>query len=136
MTASTLIILNPHAGSGRAAIWREIEPMLWRHMGEMIVTVTQHPDEVARHVEQAYAVGVRRVIALGGDGTNYALVNALASFNQKYAGELPMILRQYPGWHGARLGARARDALHRCQQHRPLDHPRHAHADRCWQSQF
>ncbi|MBE2268416.1 MAG: diacylglycerol kinase family lipid kinase [Anaerolinea sp.] len=97
MTATTLIILNPHAGSGRAGeIWREIEPTLWAHMGEMIVAVTENADEVARHVEKAYAVGVRRVIALGGDGTNHALVNALAHFNQQYAGDSPMIYGNIP----------------------------------------
>lgn len=95
MTSNTLIILNPHAGGGRAgAIWREIEPTLWKHMGDLIVAVTQHPNEVARHIEQAYAVGVRRVIALGGDGTNHALVNALADFNQQQSE--PMIYGNIP----------------------------------------
>ena len=96
MTSSTLIILNPHAGGGRAgAIWREIEPTLWKHMGDLIVAVTQHPNEVARHIEQAYTVGVRRVIALGGDGTNHALVNALAAFNQQRPTD-PMIYGNIP----------------------------------------
>lgn len=96
MTSSTLIILNPHAGGGRAgAIWREMEPTLWKHMGDLIVAVTQHPNEVARHIEQAYTVGVRRVIALGGDGTNHALVNALAAFNQQCPTD-PMIYGNIP----------------------------------------
>ncbi len=63
-------------------------------MGEVIVAVTQHPDEVARHIQQAYNVGVRRVIALGGDGTNHSLVNALAEFNQKH--NPPMIYGNIP----------------------------------------
>ncbi|MBK8031737.1 MAG: diacylglycerol kinase family lipid kinase [Chloroflexi bacterium] len=96
MTSSTLIILNPHAGGGRAGtVWREIEPILWNHMGDLIVAVTQHPNEVARHIEQAYTVGVRRVIALGGDGTNHSLVNALAVFNQQHPDE-PMIYGNIP----------------------------------------
>ena len=64
-------------------------------MGDLIVAVTQHPNEVARHIEQAYTVGVRRVIALGGDGTNHSLVNALAVFNQQHPDE-PMIYGNIP----------------------------------------
>lgn len=97
MTANTLIILNPHAGSGRAgALWREIEPTLWRHMGDMVVAVTQHPDEVANHIEQAHIVGIRRVIALGGDGTNHFLVNALTRFNERVSPAERMVYGNIP----------------------------------------
>jgi diacylglycerol kinase (ATP) len=95
--SKTLIILNPHAANGHAGrVWREVEPLLWRELGELIVAVTQNADEVARHLEQAYQVGVRRVIAIGGDGTNHALVNALTAFNLAQAGDSPMIYGNIP----------------------------------------
>jgi len=81
----TLIILNPNAGSGRAGkLWSKIEPMLWEELGELVVAVTQNPDEVARHLESARAANLTRVIAIGGDGTNHALINELARINRLY----------------------------------------------------
>lgn len=76
----TLIILNPHAGGGRAGkLWTEIEPLLWQELGELVIAVTQRAADVAEHLDKAYAAGVRRVVSIGGDGTNHALVNALAA---------------------------------------------------------
>jgi YegS/Rv2252/BmrU family lipid kinase len=80
----TLIILNPKAGSGRAGtVWRELEPVLWQTLGELMVAITQHPEEVALHLDKAQQAGLTRVIAIGGDGTNHALVNALAELNAR-----------------------------------------------------
>lgn len=82
--SKTLIILNPHAGSGRAGkIWTELEPLLWDVLGELVVAITQHPGEVAQHLDKAYASGLTRVISIGGDGTNHALVNVLAELNER-----------------------------------------------------
>ncbi len=93
----TLIILNPHAAGGRAGkMWTELEPQLWKILGDIIVTITHHPDEVAEHLDKAYAVGVRRVISIGGDGTNHALVNALVRFNLQFAGDDPMVYGMLP----------------------------------------
>ncbi len=79
----TLIILNPHAGSGRAGrLWVRIEPLLWDALGELVVAITQHPEEVAPHLDKARAAGLTRVIAIGGDGTNHALVNSLMRLNE------------------------------------------------------
>lgn len=74
----TLIVLNPHAGSGRAGrIWHEIEPLLWEELGDLVVAVTNHPEEVAEHLDKARDAGLTRVIAIGGDGTNHAIINAI-----------------------------------------------------------
>ncbi len=87
----TLIILNPHAGSGRAGrLWSKIEPLLWQELGELVVAVTQRPEEIAPHLESARAAGLTRVIAIGGDGTNHSLVNELVRLNQRHPGSLPM----------------------------------------------
>lgn len=81
---TTLIILNPHAAGGRAgALWKQLEPLLWERLGELLVVVTQHASEVGERLDHAYASGVRRVISIGGDGTNHALVNALIAQNQR-----------------------------------------------------
>lgn len=82
--SKTLIILNPHAGSGRAGrVWTELEPLLWKNLGELVVAITQRVEEVAQHLDKAYASGLTRVISIGGDGTNHALVNALADLNAR-----------------------------------------------------
>lgn len=95
--AKTLIVLNPHAGSGRAGrLWREIEPLLWQQLGELVVAVTQRPDEVAQHIDKAYAVGITRIISIGGDGTNHALINALADFNAQHPQSNPLVYGMFP----------------------------------------
>lgn len=83
--SQTLIVLNPHAANGRAGqLWSSIEPILWDTLGDLVVAVTQSPDDVARHIHQAYEARLTRVISIGGDGTNHSLINALVSHNQKY----------------------------------------------------
>src|SRR6185369_17481557 len=95
--SKTLIVLNPHAGSGRAGrVWKELEPILWDKLGELVVAVTQNPDEVAPHLERAYASGLTRVISIGGDGTNHALVNALADLNERNPNGAQMVYGNLP----------------------------------------
>lgn len=93
----TLIILNPHAGNGRAGtLWREVEPMLWEQLGDLIVAVTDQPGEVAHHLDKAQAIGVSRVVSIGGDGTNHALINALAELNARHPNVSPMVYGNLP----------------------------------------
>ncbi len=95
--AKTLIVLNPHAGNGRAGrVWREVEPLLWEELGELIIAVTDRPDQVAQHLDKALAVGVTRVVSIGGDGTNHALINALAELNTRRPEAQPMIYGNLP----------------------------------------
>ncbi len=95
--AKTLIILNPHAGGGRAGrVWREVEPLLWQNLGDLIVAVTERPAEVAPHLDKAQAIGVTRVVSIGGDGTNHALINALAELNGRNPQGEPMIYGNLP----------------------------------------
>ena len=93
----TLIILNPHAGAGRAGrLWQEVEPLLWENLGELIVAVTEHPHEVAQHLDKAQAIGVTRVVSIGGDGTNHALINSLVELNTRNPTGEPMIYGNLP----------------------------------------
>lgn len=83
--SKTLIVLNPHAADGRAGkLWHQIEPMLWKQLGDIVVAITQNPQEVAEHIDQAYHSGLSRVISIGGDGTNHTLINALADLNTRF----------------------------------------------------
>jgi diacylglycerol kinase (ATP) len=93
----TLIVLNPHAGGGRAGrAWRDLEPLLWQQLGELVIAVTERQEEVALHLDKARAAGVERVIAIGGDGTNHALVNALARMNAQHPDAPPMVYGNLP----------------------------------------
>lgn len=95
--SKTLIILNPHASGGRAgAMWSELEPLLWEALGELVVAVTQRPEEVAEHLDKAYASGLTRVISVGGDGTNHALINALAALNERHPDGPKMVYGNLP----------------------------------------
>lgn len=95
--SKTLIILNPHAAGGRAGLlWKQLEPLLWQELGELVVAVTERPEEVAKHLDEAYACGLTRVVSVGGDGTNHALVNALAQHNQRNPTIPPMVYGSFP----------------------------------------
>jgi YegS/Rv2252/BmrU family lipid kinase len=93
----TLIVLNPNAGSGRAGrLWAQIEPLLWRELGELVVAVTLHPSELMPHLDKARAAGLTTVIAIGGDGTNHTLVNELVKLNKAHPDEPPMVFGSIP----------------------------------------
>ena len=94
MTNPTLVIVNPAAGGGRAGrIWTRLEPQMYASLGDLVIAVTEKPSDVAVHVKMAYTAGWRRVIAVGGDGTSHALVNALLALD---TGDDPMIFGQLP----------------------------------------
>ncbi len=95
--SKTLIILNPHAAGGRAGkLWTHIEPMLWDKLGELVLAVTQNPAEVTQHLDHAYASGLTRVISIGGDGTNHAMVNALADLRERHPDGDPITYGMLP----------------------------------------
>ncbi len=75
----TLIIINPHSAGGRAQrIFKKIEGRLFDAFGELLIAVTQRPQEVAEHLDAAVKADVSRLITIGGDGTNHVVLNALA----------------------------------------------------------
>jgi YegS/Rv2252/BmrU family lipid kinase len=96
-TERTLIILNPYAGGGRAGrLWSEVEPLLWEELGELVVAVTQHPEDVAEHLDKARDAGLTRVIAIGGDGTNHAIINAIQTLTIADSSAPKMTFGQLP----------------------------------------
>lgn len=96
--SGTLIVLNPHAASGRSRpIWAQIEPTLREHLqGDVVVAITERPADVPAHVAAAYASGLRQVISIGGDGTNHALVNALADWRHRHPDAEPIVYGNLP----------------------------------------
>ncbi|RMG88535.1 MAG: diacylglycerol kinase family lipid kinase [Chloroflexi bacterium] len=75
----TLVLINPNAASGRAeTIWQRMSAHVEAQMGALQVVITQQPDDVARYVDEAQQNGMTHILAVGGDGTNHALINALA----------------------------------------------------------
>ena len=75
----TLVIINPHTAGGRAQrIFKKIESRLFKSFGELLIAVTQRPQEVAGHLDTAARAGISHLITVGGDGTNHVVLNALA----------------------------------------------------------
>lgn len=74
----TLIIINPSAAGGKAVeIFKKVEDQIARVLGEFTSIISEKPEDLAGHVEFAAAAGIERLLAVGGDGTNHAIVNAL-----------------------------------------------------------
>ena len=107
MKECTLVIVNPFAGSGRAfRAWSKLEPMLIDAFGDLVVAITRHPEEIVEHLDKAYAAGLTRVIAVGGDGTAFTVMNAVLEFQKTLPpgqeilfGQLPMGTGQDFGRH-------------------------------------
>lgn len=77
----TLIVVNPNAANGHAGErWKRIEPILREQFGDLMIAITQSPDDVTHHIYQAYEAGLTRVISIGGDGTNHSVINGLAGY--------------------------------------------------------
>ena len=90
MRETYLAIVNPAAGGGRNA--KLLGPALERlHAGgiEVKVAATRAVGDATQIARDAYARGVRKFIAVGGDGTSYEIVNGL--FPQALAGERPTL---------------------------------------------
>lgn len=80
MTAvpSTLVVINPAAGSGRAAgTWNRLRRTAAR-LFPFDEATTRGPGDAQDVGRRAAAAGVRRILAVGGDGTLHELVNGLA----------------------------------------------------------
>lgn len=73
-----LAIVNPAAGGGRrGALLKPALDRLRAARLEIDVAPTKGRGHAAEIVREAYASGVRKFIAVGGDGTSYEIVNGL-----------------------------------------------------------
>ncbi|HLW85947.1 MAG TPA: diacylglycerol kinase family protein [Candidatus Sulfotelmatobacter sp.] len=90
MSESFLAIVNPAAGGGRSA--KMLAPALQRLRAggvEVEVAQTSAAGQATQIAREAYGRGVRRFIAVGGDGTSYEVVNGL--YPEALAGERPTL---------------------------------------------
>lgn len=79
-----LVILNPYAGSGTLRQFDTLKKALMNLCnGEMWVIVTMRVEDIATHLRHAADHGFDTVLAVGGDGTNLAIVNALIEMGEK-----------------------------------------------------
>ena len=73
-----LAIINPAAGAGRCGARAGAALDALRARGLRIEEArTTHPGHATQLAREAYARGVRKLIAVGGDGTGYEIVNGL-----------------------------------------------------------
>ncbi|HZQ94129.1 MAG TPA: diacylglycerol kinase family protein [Candidatus Sulfotelmatobacter sp.] len=95
MTSNTseqnyLAIVNPAAGGGRSGKLLGAALDRLKAGGIRIdVSVTNSPGEATEIARAAFARGVRKFIAVGGDGTSYEIVNGL--FPEAAGGERPTL---------------------------------------------
>ncbi len=96
MSERYLAIVNPAAGGGRCG--REapqVIPLLREAGLDVEVRETKAPGEAADLARSAFGAGVRRFIAVGGDGTGFEIVNglfpeALSAEQRPWLGFLPL----------------------------------------------
>lgn len=73
---STVVILNPSAGGGRAErLWPTLRRTLDATLGTYVLRRTHGPGDAIRHTRTALSQGADRVVAIGGDGTLNEVAN-------------------------------------------------------------
>lgn len=72
------VIVNLRAGNGAVEKqWRRLRTLLGRHLAATDVQFTEGPGHAIALVENAIANGYRRILAVGGDGTNHEAINGV-----------------------------------------------------------
>jgi len=74
----TRVFLNPAAGRGRAArLWPELRSRLEGRLGPLELVRSERPGHLTALARAAVADGVRRFIAIGGDGSVNEVLNGM-----------------------------------------------------------
>ncbi len=106
MSGRFLAVVNPAAGGGRCGKLAATAIERLRSAGlELDVVRSRAPGDATRLAREAYAQGLRKFIAVGGDGTCYEIVNGLfpeAANDRATVGFLPLgtgnsFLRDFAG---------------------------------------
>jgi YegS/Rv2252/BmrU family lipid kinase len=76
--ATTCVIFNPHAASGRVGReWAERERTLRELLGPVTFRASRRSGDGAQQAREAIAAGVRTLLSLGGDGTHNEVVHGI-----------------------------------------------------------
>ena len=87
----TLVIVNPAAGSGKAAArWPSIATLLTGATGRFEHVFTEEPNHATVLASRAARRGIERIIAVGGDGTANEVANGILACRDTDA-ELPQL---------------------------------------------
>src|SRR5690349_20499724 len=78
----TLFIVNANAGRVRPT-WSKLEPRLGTWTNDFAVVMTKYAEDVIEILKQSRINGIEQIIAIGGDGTNYSIVNQLMAFREE-----------------------------------------------------
>ncbi|NTU51969.1 MAG: acylglycerol kinase family protein, partial [Candidatus Aminicenantes bacterium] len=77
-TLKTLLVVNPAAGHGRGKkTFERLEPRFRSAFPGLDVRFSEYAGHAVEIGREAARAGVERLLALGGDGTPYELVNGL-----------------------------------------------------------
>ena len=72
------VVVNPAAGSGRSGrMFAEVRPILERRLGPLDVAFTERSGHAIDLARAAARIGVKLVIAVGGDGTLHEVANGI-----------------------------------------------------------
>lgn len=101
MSAPTLVVVNRQAGTGAALRqWPRTEAILREAFGDLRVLQTGSVDEMTPQVRAAWEEGLRRVIAVGGDGTVHFLLQTLVPLARRDGHGAPLELGILPAGTG------------------------------------
>jgi len=92
MNGPFLALLNPQAGDGQCG--RLAGPVLDRLRAagvEFDITRTRYPGHAVELTRQAARRGIRRFIAVGGDGTSFEIINGLFPAEEEWVKERPVL---------------------------------------------
>jgi len=72
------IIINPRAGNSAVGKrWPALKALLQQHLVDIDVQFTKAPQHGMILAEEAIRKGYRRILAVGGDGTNHEVINGI-----------------------------------------------------------
>jgi diacylglycerol kinase (ATP) len=87
---SDLLLVNPIAGGGRAAVVvHELREFAHRRGWEVEICITACAEELVAKAREAAAAGRRRIFVLGGDGTFQLFMNAVSDYPEIILGVIP-----------------------------------------------
>jgi YegS/Rv2252/BmrU family lipid kinase len=69
---------------------------MYQAFGDLLVAITEHPAQVGEYLAEAQKLGLERIIAVGGDGTCHAIINALMDLQDRHPDSPRMTFGQLP----------------------------------------